>query len=123
MFCTVVFLIFHVFHCNSCIKNVLQRAFSISMYLVVTPIHNRFYNDLFSYICFLLLLILTQCSTVCFFSFSMFFILTPVYKIFYKVCFSFFMVFNVTHSYTMFNSVVLLIFHIFHYNSCIYDAL
>ena len=58
-------------------------------------------------------LILPQCSTVWFFSFSMFFYVTPLNMMFYKVCFSFFMVFKVTHSYTVFNSVVFLIFHFF----------
>ena len=84
-----VFSFFHIFHWNSCIYDVLQRAFLISMFLVVTPLHTMFYNNLFSYICFLLLLILPQCSTVWFFSFSMFFYVTPLNMMFYKVCFSF----------------------------------
>ena len=128
-----VFLIFYGFQSNSLIQNVIQngfphfpyfsweflyirsstRAFLISMFLVVTPLHTMFYNNLFSYICFLLFIILTQCSTVWFFSFSMFFYVTPLNMIFYHVCFSFFMVFKITHSYTVFNSVVFLIFHFF----------
>jgi hypothetical protein len=117
-----VFLIFYGFQSNSLIQNVIQngfphfpyfsweflyirsstRAFLISMFLVVTPLHTMFYNNLFSYICF--------------------FIVYHSYTMFYSVVFLIFHVFLCNSFKHDILPCVFLIFYGFQSNSLIHSV-